>query len=270
MRLGILITWSPPDIDEGIHAILIQIYPILLSTLFLIGRNQLYVFDANFALTLTSSPLTIYLVVASICDLLGIKTGLYKQINSHRFSIRIPGALVIFLWFGLSVTLTVSDSAFIDSGICGGSTFGDWLFQLFYHFLVYVVYAGVPSDAPPTGAAPIILGSPFAVLLFRGRSQVVAEARRVWEGQSKLWRWSRGPWILARCAWYVPIVVDPLLPKSYANKAFYQSQPQSIYILTIHIPRCQLGIQRHRECQACIEWICAVLWSGVATSKFVC
>ena len=68
-------TWSPGDVDVGIQSLLIQVYPILLSVLLSIdvniNKNQLSTFDAAFALTLSSSPLTVYLVVASIGDLCG-------------------------------------------------------------------------------------------------------------------------------------------------------------------------------------------------------
>ena len=136
--LGILITWSPEDVDEGIQAILLQIYPILLSTLLSVGRKQLSLFDAHFALTLTSSPLTVYLVVASTCDWFGIETGLYKRIKSRHLLTRTLGTLVLILWFGLSVTVRISDRAFVDSGLCKGSTFGDWLLD-FLEFLFFTI-----------------------------------------------------------------------------------------------------------------------------------
>jgi hypothetical protein len=75
--------------------------------------------------SLSSSPLTVYLAVASICDLFGFKTDLYKRIKSHRRTTRILGALVLFLWLGLSTSLTLSDQAFVNSEDCRGSNFKD-------------------------------------------------------------------------------------------------------------------------------------------------
>ena len=126
---GILV-WSPADpdseIDVGIQGWLFQIYPILLSTLLSIDRQQLSLFEAHFAISVSSSPLTLYLVVASIGDILRFKTHLYKRIK-HRHTIRTSLILVPFLWFGLSMTLRLSSRAFEDSQLCDGSTFADWL-----------------------------------------------------------------------------------------------------------------------------------------------
>ena len=110
-----MVTLSPGDIDVGIQSLLVQIYPVLLSTLFSVNRQQLSIFDAGVARSISSSPLTIYLVVASICDLCGIRTGLYKRIKSYRSITRILGALVLLLWTGLSMTIAMSATAFKDS-----------------------------------------------------------------------------------------------------------------------------------------------------------
>src|SRR6266403_773624 len=80
---GILVTFSPTYIDVGIRATLFQIYPTLISTLISMKREQLSLFDANYGLILSSSPLTAYLVFATIGDVFGSKTGLYKRIK-HR------------------------------------------------------------------------------------------------------------------------------------------------------------------------------------------
>ena len=108
-------TWSPGDIGIGVQASLVQIYPILLSTLLSIKRQTLSLYDANFALTLTSSPLTVYLVFASIRDLCVFETNLYKRIKSHRHILRTIGALVPLLWLGLSIILRFSTRAFVNS-----------------------------------------------------------------------------------------------------------------------------------------------------------
>jgi ribose/xylose/arabinose/galactoside ABC-type transport system permease subunit len=125
-HLGIMVTWSPGDVDIGIQSLLVQIYPILLSTLLSINRQQLSTSDASFALVLSSSPLTIYLVFASICDLFGIHTGLYKRIKTYPLIIRTLGALVLLLWTTLSMVSGLSPSAFKDSS-CYTLSFGGWL-----------------------------------------------------------------------------------------------------------------------------------------------
>ena len=81
-HLGIMVTYSDRDIDlPAIQSLLVQFYPILLSTLLSVKRQQLSLFDADFALLLSLSPLTIYLSFASVCDPCGIQTGLFLPLQ---------------------------------------------------------------------------------------------------------------------------------------------------------------------------------------------
>ena len=122
-RPGIQMIWSTAGIDAGVIASIAQLYSILLSTLFSINRQQLSLFDANYALVVTSSPLTIHLVFASIRELLGSRTGFFERIESHPRTIRFFGALLLPLWFGLKLTLPLSGRAFIDSELCSDPNF---------------------------------------------------------------------------------------------------------------------------------------------------
>ena len=204
---GILVTWSPKDVDEGIQASLTQIYPILLSTLVSIKRQSLTLFDATFALLLTSSPLTVYLVVASICDLCGFETNLYKRIKSYRRTIRFFGAMIPFLWLGLSLTLTFSDKAFKNSGLCRGSSFTDWLLDVFWSLIFYSPllggYFGLGLGIIPA------LALAFMLCLFRRRSQAKESFRVDMEGKSKLRRALWTPWMFVKCVWCVSVVAVP-------------------------------------------------------------
>ena len=56
---GILATWFSTEADMGVKASLIDSYPILLSMLFAISRNQLAVSNAECAFALTSHPLMV-------------------------------------------------------------------------------------------------------------------------------------------------------------------------------------------------------------------
>ena len=125
---------SPASIGTVVITALIQLYCILLSTIFSIGRQQLSLFDANYALIITSSPFTIYLVYSSIRNLLGLETGLFERIESHRRVIGFIGALLLPLWLGLALTLRLSSKAFTDSKLCSDSTFWDFLLDLLLLF----------------------------------------------------------------------------------------------------------------------------------------
>ena len=200
-------TWSPGDVDVGIQSLLIQIYPILLSTLFSINRQQLSTSDASFALLVSSSPLTVYLVVASICDLCGIRTGLYKRIKSYRLITRILGALVLLLWTGLSMATTISARAFKDS-LCYPGTFKYWLLSIVYFILFSLVTPGVVT------VFSWVIIFPLFVCLARRWSQIRADVKLCSEGASRF----RVPWTWMKCTWCVPVDIGPRLVKSNAIK----------------------------------------------------
>ena len=110
--------WPTADLDAGVIASIAQLYSIFLSTLFSIKRQQLSLFDANYALIVTSSPLTVHLVFASICELLGHKTRFFERIKSHPRTIYWFGAPLLPLWFVLRLTVSLPGRAFIDSELC--------------------------------------------------------------------------------------------------------------------------------------------------------
>jgi hypothetical protein len=208
------VTWSPGDVDIGIQSLLVQFYPILLSTLLSTNGTQLSRFDAGFALLLSSSPLTIYLVFASICDLFGIHTGLYKRIKSHRLIIRTLGVLVMFLWTGLSMTLSLSTGAFKDSS-CGVSTFASWLQgTIFWLVISFFVHGDLTYRTLLFTLAIVI---PWLFCLVRRWSQLRVDVKLYSEGASRL----RKSWTLMKYTWYVPVHVGPRLPKSNTIKVHY-------------------------------------------------
>jgi hypothetical protein len=201
------VTFFHDDIGMGIQTSLIQIYPILLSTLLSIGHQTLSLYDATFALLLTSSPLTIYLVFASIRHLFRFETSLYQQIESHRCIISFFGALVLVLWFVLSVLLRFVDQAFVDSDLCRGSRFKNWVADILWYLVVLI---NAPFEFGYLGFATfIILLLVFMLCLFRRRSQAKERFRADMEGKSGLWRVLWTPWTFMNCAWCVSAVAVP-------------------------------------------------------------
>jgi len=198
----------------GIQSLLVQFYPILLSTLFSINRQQLSRFDAYFALVLSSSPLTVYLVVASIGDLFGIHTGLYKRIKSHRPIIRAFGALVPFIWTGLSMALMMSASAFRDP-YCSAGTFTHWIRYIIDMLMYTFVFPGGMYDGP-RGIAWIMI-IPWLACLARRWPQLRADVKLRSEGASRL----RVLCTWVKCAWCVPVDVFPRLARSNTIKVHY-------------------------------------------------
>lgn len=202
---GILVTWSPADVNAGFKASLTQFYPVILSMLMVINRNQLSLYDAACALNLTSPPLTVYLTISSIRDLFQVRTSLYKMFRSdpYHYTIRVLGALMLPLWFGVAITLCHSTRAFSDSSDDTTQPGWSWLWPLFYSYFLLPV----PNKVGRWIFIPIVV-SFFLLCLFRRRFQVMTEFRDYQEGASKSWKRWCVPWTFVKCAWYVPIVMS--------------------------------------------------------------
>ena len=207
-----MVTWSPENVDVGILSLLFQIYQILLSTLLSINRQQMTSPDAHFAIQATSSPLTVYLAIASIGGLFGIKTGLYKRIKSRRLIIHVLGALILPLWTGLSMTTWMSRKAFKDSSCVYKFSFVDWLVYLCWYFVYSVGFPGLLSSF--YYVAPIVVFLPILFFLFKCRSQVAAGIRAYLKGTSGPWRlillftplgWIVLLGVFVKCAWCVSV-----------------------------------------------------------------
>lgn len=203
LRPGIQIALSPTTgIGAGVIASIAQLYCILLSILVSVNRQQLSLFDANYALTISSSPFTIYLTSASIGDLLGLESGLFKQIESHRRAIRISGALLLPLWLGLRLTLRFSSRAFIDSELCSDVTTSEDIVSDFIHLLV--PFLGPTSVVQVCLLALIIEYLPRIVMGWPG---LMADFRVRREGASQPQERFHILWTFVKCAWYVSIAV---------------------------------------------------------------
>ena len=198
-------TWSPADVDVGIKASLTQSYPILLSTLLSINRNQLSVIDGYCALSLTSSPLAMYLAICSICDLFGVRTNLYKRVRSPRI-IRTLWVLSLPLWIALNFAALITSRAFI-----GGQVDHSWGFLevigIDFVEILTNPFQTIPYAGFGCGPALTLL---FLLCLFRRRSRVKADVQAHLERASKPWKW-RSLWKILtfmKCAWYIPIIMS--------------------------------------------------------------
>jgi len=126
----IQLTLFSSGIDTEIIAFIFQHYAILLSVLLSITRQQLSLFDANYALMVNSSPLAMHVVFTSIRDLLGFETDLFQRINSYPRTVRLFVVLLLPLWLGLKLALPLSSRAFTDSGLCSKSASPNFFLEL--------------------------------------------------------------------------------------------------------------------------------------------
>ena len=206
-----MVTWSPENVDMGVQGLLFQNYLTLLSTLLSVNRQQLSIINARYALWVSSSPLTVYLVVASIGDLVGIKTGLYKRIKSHRLIIRALAALVLPLWIGSSMTLWMSTNAFVGSSCFRAMSFKTWFEDIISALSASIETPGLLGIMYGRISALFFLPIPF--FLVKSWDQVVAGILAYWKGVPEPWRLFCTPWgwlvitgMHVKCAWCVPIV----------------------------------------------------------------
>jgi len=200
---GILVSLPSGDIDSGIKASLIQAYPVLLSTLLIANRGQMCADDANYATIITAPPLMVYLTISSILDLFRIvKTDLYKRIKSHPCVTRAFGALILPIWFLVSLIIGTSSRAFYNGKGTGGWMFWWWL--------------SLPAMLFTSAFGSIVLIFILfpAIFLYRRWSQVMKDFRDYKEKSYKPQRKWCLPWWFVKCvcaftqrAWYVAVVV---------------------------------------------------------------
>ena len=156
----------------------------------------------DFALNLTSSPLMAYLVLTSICDLCGAKTGLYKRIKSHRRITRSLGAFIVPLWLTLTGVVCLSTSAFTNDDDDESGDYGTGVGEWFLYLGSVIMHALQPGPYPLLAMVAIMV---FPMLfLCRNWSQLVAEVRPCL--RSKPWGWFRLPHTFIKGAWYVSAV----------------------------------------------------------------
>ena len=187
--------WRSAGVGTGVMATIAQFYAILLSTLSSVNRQQLSLFDANYALMVSSSPFAIYLVFSSIRSLLGFDTSLFKRVKSYPRVIRFFGALLLPLWLGLRLTLRLSTKAFKDSGLCENPAFKDILLDLLLFFS--------PLTGPAGGAwVSLVLLIVFSLVTMI--AVALGMYRSYPENSSDLWElpWSQWAFVMecGKCA----------------------------------------------------------------------
>jgi hypothetical protein len=123
-------TWSRDDIETAVQSLLSLCYSVLAATFLSIGRKQLTVSDASFALTATHSPLALYLIYTVIADLISKKdNGLLERLGASRIVIRAIVLLLVPFWLVLDLIIVFAGQAFINSS-CSRISFKKWVYRL--------------------------------------------------------------------------------------------------------------------------------------------
>jgi len=116
--------------------LLSQVYPILIATASSIGsHSDLSLFDAHYAVAVTASPTTVYLVYVSYFR---PPTILFNELTSSKAIVRYLGLLLPILWLFVNLMTSFYTKAFRDSALCRGMTLPLWI-----EFLIASNFVGV-------------------------------------------------------------------------------------------------------------------------------
>lgn len=121
-------TWFPDETTSAIWALIVQNYSIILSTLWSTKDRELSLFDASFALTITSPRSVVVMVAGSCWRIYQFATRPY--VGPQPWTRIIFTALLLPLWIALSLTLRFFNDGFVGGELCKGSTFAEWLGDL--------------------------------------------------------------------------------------------------------------------------------------------
>jgi len=115
--------------------LLSQVYPILIATASSIGSGNLS-FDAHYAIAVTASPITVYLVYSSFRDVFLHPNILFQKLTSSKAVVRYLGLLLPFLWLFVNLMTSFYTKAFSDSELCRGMRLSLWIeFQIASNFV---------------------------------------------------------------------------------------------------------------------------------------
>ena len=124
--IAILLRWSKHDLKTSIFMLLSQVYPILIATASSIGSGNLSLFDAHYAVAVTASPLTVYLVYSSFRDVFRRPNILFQKLTSSKAVVRCLGLLLPLLWLFVNLMTSFYTKAFNGSELCRGMTLSLW------------------------------------------------------------------------------------------------------------------------------------------------
>jgi len=134
---AILLLWSKDDAQTSIFMLFSQVYPILIATASSIGRGNLSLFDAHYAVAVTASPMTVYLVYSSFRDVFHRPNILFQNpIGSSEAGVLYLGLLLPLLWLFVNLMTSFYTKAFSNSALCRDMTLSLWIeFQIASNFV---------------------------------------------------------------------------------------------------------------------------------------
>ena len=210
-EIAILLRWSKDDLKTSVFMLLSQVYPILIATASSIGSGELseLSFDAHYAVAVTASPITIYLVYSSFRDGVFRRPNiLFQKLMSSKAVVRYLGLILPLLWLFVNLMTSFYTKAFRDSALCQGMTLSLWIeFQIASNFMGVLDVMGrrdLINDIEERGGLGMVslLGLwIYGVYLVRHRYDIFHEYQTWRDDLRHLPTWKR----IFLTVWYVPM-----------------------------------------------------------------
>jgi hypothetical protein len=206
--IAILLRWSKHDLKTSVFMLLSQVYPILIATASSIGSGNLSLFDAHYAVAVTASPITIYLVYSSFRDVFRHPNLLFQKLTSSKAVVRYLGLLLPLLWLFVNLMTSFYTKAFSDSPLCRGMTLSLWTeFQIASNFIGVVDVMGrrdLINDIEERGGLGMVSLCGiwiYGIYLVRHRYDIFYEYQTRRYKSRRLPIWKR----IFFTVWYVPV-----------------------------------------------------------------
>jgi len=141
LLIAFLLRWDNHEAHTTILILLSQVYPILIATAASVGKTNLTLFDAHFALAVTASPVSVYFVYSSFRSLFARTPAhenlMFKNIKTGKNAIRVLGIALPFLWLAINIMTSFHSTAFSNSSKhCQNTSFALWFeFQILSNFV---------------------------------------------------------------------------------------------------------------------------------------
>lgn len=143
-----LFSYKQADIGACLNSMLLQCYPTLIATYLSIGRGQLSLFDVNFAILITASPINMYMTYLALRHAFKLSSELFER----RIVYCAPFAVFPVLWLALSIVSTLSTTSFVGSNNCTGPHS-----RIGFHVSYYLMWATTQVSSSHSSSGLAIL-----------------------------------------------------------------------------------------------------------------
>lgn len=128
---AILIKWSAVDIVGSISTVLLTVFSLLLCTFVSLIQQQLSLADAHFSMTITISPVTLYLIYASVRAFFKKETLVYTRLDAKTsLIVKIFAYTLVLAWVTLEVLIYFWPNKLFSRGGCGKISMAAWIYYV--------------------------------------------------------------------------------------------------------------------------------------------